>query len=409
VSRAVTTRRAVLGGLAGLALAPRLRAAGVRVGLEVLESEGAGALRGRRAGLLLHACSVTAAGRSAVDVLAAAGVKVVKLFTPEHGRAGGAAAGEKVADGIDPETRLPLVSLYGAKTRPSPEDLSGLDALVLDLQDAGVRFYTYASTLLECLEAASESGVELVVLDRPNPLGGERVEGPLSDPPERVPRSFVNRAPGPLVHGLTLGEMARYANARRAKPAALRVVQLSGWTRDMVFADTGRAWIPPSPNLRSAEAALAYPGTCLIESTTASEGRGTEAPFLLVGAPWVNAEQWAREARVPGYALEPARFTPRASPAAPEPKHLGAECAGVRVRVTDPRSASPYRLGVSLLHALRRQPGFAWRDEGALDRLAGTRRLRESLERGASVDEILAADAADVAAYRRDRAASLVY
>ena len=177
----------------------------------------------------------------------------------------------------------------------------------------------------------------------------------------------------------------------------------------MVLADTGREWIAPSPNLRSAEAALAYPGTCLLEATNVSEGRGTDAPFLLLGAPWVRAEEWAREVRVPGYAVEPVRFTPRASPAAPQPKHEGVACAGLRVRVTDARIVEPYRLGVTLLHTVRVQPGFAWRAEGALDRLVGTRRLRESLDRGASVAEILAADAAEIRAFRQARASSLLY
>jgi uncharacterized protein YbbC (DUF1343 family) len=402
-------RRTALGTLAGLALARRARAAGVRIGLEVLESDGAGPLRGRRVGVLLHACSVTSAGRGVVEVLGRAGLDVRRLFTPEHGRAGRAAAGEKVPDGVDPETRLPLVSLYGTRTAPAREELAGLDALVVDLQDAGVRFYTYVSTMLQCLEAAGQAGIELVVLDRPNPLGGERVEGPRGELPESGPRSLLNWAPGPLVHGLTLGEMARYVNDVSRVPSRLRVVTMSGWRRDMVFADTGREWIAPSPNLRSAEAALAYPGTCLLEATTVTEGRGTEAPFLLVGAPWVRADEWARAVRVPGYAVEPARFTPRASPAAPQPKHEGVACAGLRVRVTDARIVEPYRLGVTLLHTIRVQPGFAWRAEGALDRLVGTPRLRESLDRGAGVDEIVAADAAEIRAYRPARASSLLY
>jgi uncharacterized protein YbbC (DUF1343 family) len=404
-------RREALAVVAGLPLAGRAwpAAGAVRVGLEAIEADGAGPLRGRRAGLVLHACSVTAAGRGAVDVLRGAGVEVVRLFSPEHGRGGQAAAGAKVADGIDPETRLPLVSLYGEKTRPSPADLQGLDALCLDLQDAGVRFYTYVSTMIECLEAAGEAGLELMVLDRPNPLGGERVEGPPSDPPSLVARSLINRAPGPLVHGLTIGEMARYVNGLRARPARLRVVPLSGWRRDMVFADTGRRWIPPSPNLRTAEAALAYPGTCLLEATNVTEGRGTDAPFLLLGAPFVNAGDWARAVRVPGFAVEPVRFTPRASAAAPQPKHEGVACAGLRVAVTDARRVEPYRLGVTLLHSIRRQPGFAWRAEGALDRLAGTRRLRADLERGLDVDAILAADDAGIAGFRRERQAALLY
>ena len=247
----------------GLALAALL-AAPVEVGLERLEAEHGGALRGKRVGLVAHAASVTRDGRPAADVLRASGVQVVRLFTPEHGLLGQAGAGEKVQDGLDPRTGLPVVSLYGAKQAPSADDLRGLDALVFDLQDAGVRFYTYGATLLLCLEAAGEAGVELVVLDRPNPLGGERVEGPVA---ETV--SFLSRLPGPLLHGLTLGELARLANARRERPTRLTVVAMRGWTRAMLWDDTGRPWPTPSPNLRSAEAALAYPGTCLLEATNA--------------------------------------------------------------------------------------------------------------------------------------------
>jgi uncharacterized protein YbbC (DUF1343 family) len=327
-----------------------------------------------------------------------------------------------------------VVSLYGEATRPAAADLAGLDALVFDLQDAGVRFYTYSSTLILALEAAAEAGIDLVVLDRPNPLGGERVEGPPSAPRDRVPASLVNLAPGPLVHGLTLGEMARFVNARLARPARLTVVPMRGWQRWMSWADTGREWVPPSPNLRSAEAALAYPGTALLEATNVSEGRGSEAPFLLLGAPWLepgldSGGGAARGGRVgggaatahaggpawsppsvPGFALEPARFTPRASAAAPDPKYRGEACHGLRVRVTDPAAAEPYRLGVALLAALSRLPGFAWRDGGdALTRLVGTPALVEALRAGTPVEQILAADAPAHAAWRRERANFLLY
>jgi uncharacterized protein YbbC (DUF1343 family) len=279
---------------------------------------------------------------------------------------------------------------------------------VVDLQDAGVRFYTYASTMLLCLEAAAEAGLEVVVLDRPNPLGGERVEGPERDP--AMPFSLVSRAPGPLVHGLTLGEMARLANRRLAKPGRVSVVPMTGWTRPLSWADTGRPWVAPSPNLRTAEAAMAYPGTCLLEATNASEGRGTEAPFLLVGAPWAKAEEIAREAATPGFSLEPTAFTPTPSPAAPEPKHAGVPCRGVRVRVTDRPAAHPFALGLRLLVALRRHPEFAWVREGAwLDTLCGTKAVRAALERGDGVEAILQSEAPAVAAWRRERAPELLY
>jgi uncharacterized protein YbbC (DUF1343 family) len=403
-------RRAFLAATA-LPLAARRALAGpgpAQVGLERVEADKGAPLRGRRVGLLGHAASVTADGRHAIDVLRGSGVEVVRLFGPEHGLRGLAAAGEEVAGGTDAASGLPVVSLYGGKTRPTPEDLRGLDALVVDLQDAGVRFYTYASTMLLALEAAADAGLEVVVLDRPNPLGGERVEGPLRDP--AMPFSLVSAAPGPLVHGLTLGEMARVANGKREKPGRVSVVPMRGWSRGMTWADTGRPWLNPSPNLRSAEAAIAYPGTCLLEATNASEGRGTEAPFLLVGAPWMKPEAVAREAATPGFALEPATFTPAASAAAPTPKLRGELCRGLRVRVTDATAAQPWALGLRLLVALRRHPAFAWVREGAwLDTLCGTQAVRAALERGEGVDAILASEAPGIEGWRRERAASLLY
>jgi len=403
-------RRAFLGAAAAPLAGARLLASPARVsaGLEQVVAAKGEPLRGRRVGLLGHAGSVTADGQHAIDALRDAGVRVVRLFGPEHGLRGEAAAGEKVASGIDAPSGLPVVSLYGERNKPTAEDLRDLDALVIDLQDAGVRFYTYASTMLLCLEAAADAGIEVVVLDRPNPLGGERVEGPVRDP--SMPFSMVSAAPGPLVHGLTLGEMARLANARRARPGSVKVVAMSGWSRDLTWRDTGRPWVNPSPNLRSAEAALAYPGTCLLEATNATEGRGTEAPFLLVGAPWLKPEAVVREAQTAGFALEPAEFTPKASPAAPKPKLVDVACRGVRVRVTDPAAAQPFALGLRLLAALRHHPEFAWVREGAwLDTLSGTRSLRAAFERGDSVDAILAATAPGVEGWRRERQPYLLY
>jgi beta-N-acetylhexosaminidase len=380
----------------------------VQAGLDRVAT-GAGAdLRGKRLGLVVHAASVTADLRHAIDVFQEQGLDVVRLFSPEHGLRSRAAAGEQVEDGLDPVSGLPVVSLYGAKMKPSTEELADLDALVFDLQGAGVRFYTYSSSMIECLEAAAEAGIEFVVLDRPNPLGGERVEGPVSAPREVVPESFVNMAPGPLVHGLTLGEMARYVNPTLERPATLSVIEMAGWRREMTWEDTGRPWVGPSPNLRTAEATLAYPGTALLESTNASEGRGTTDPFLIIGAPWIEPE--TLEIDVPGYELTPTRFVTEASPAAPYPKFEGEESSGWRVSVVDPSGAEPYRLGVSLLRALMELPDFSWNRDGAgLTWLVGTNRLLEDLQAGRSVDEIVAADADDHAAWRDTRRPALLY
>jgi uncharacterized protein YbbC (DUF1343 family)/CubicO group peptidase (beta-lactamase class C family) len=380
----------------------------VEVGLERVGAGEDFGLRGKRLGLIVHAASVTSGGRHAIDVVREAELEVIRLLTPEHGLQSRAAAGKHVDNGTDPVSGLPVVSLYGDHRKPQPEDLEDLDALVCDLQGAGVRFYTYVSTMILALEAAAEAGIEFVVLDRPNPLGGERIEGPVSAPREVVPSSFVNLAPGPVVHGLTLGEMARFVNQSLEKPARLTVVAMRGWDRGMTWSDTGRPWVPPSPNLRSAEAAIAYPGVCLLESSNVSAGRGTASPFLLFGAPWVRPTEL--RVLVPGFVLEPVTFTPKASPAAPNPKFIDQECRGVRVRVTDPTSAEPYRLGVELLRAFQEEPEFEWRRDGAaLTWLVGTDRLLDDLRKGRTTDEIMAADRDDHEAWRRARSSALLY
>lgn len=388
--------------------APQSLPAPVRVGLDRVVAGEAPALAGKRLGLVAHAASVAVDGRDAMEVLRESELDLVRLFSPEHGLTGAAGAGVAVADAADPATGLPVVSLYGERRRPSASDLAGLDALVFDLQDAGVRFYTYASTLFDTLDAAADAGIEFIVLDRPNPLGGERIDGPLSAPRDQVPESPVNRAPGPLIHGLTLGEMARWHNARRERPARLTVVPMAGWRRTMTWRETGRAWVPPSPNLRSPEAATAYPGTALLEATNVTEGRGTDSPFLLFGAPWLAARDLGIDQI--GFRLTPARFTPRASAAAPEPKYRDVECEGFRIEVTDPGLALPYRLGLDLLAALAAQPGFEWKRQGeALTWLVGTPTVYEQFRLGKSAEEIAAADSVDHAAWRNERRPLLLY
>jgi len=257
-----------------------------------------------------------------------------------------------------------------------------------------------------CLDAAAEANLALLVLDRPNPLGGENVEGPVSERPD----GFVSMALGPLVHGLTLGELARFANARRARPARLEVVPMRGWRRNMMWEDTGRPWTKPSPNLVSPEAALLYPALALLEATNVSEGRGTPTPFLRFGAPWLEAQELLGRLQIPGLAFATDEFTPLASALAPEPKHAGEACRGLRVRVTEGRALRPWRAGLELLQVLRRQRAFRWlRGGAALDALLGTTRVREALERGEPAAAIAAGDDAAVEGFRRERAAALLY
>jgi uncharacterized protein YbbC (DUF1343 family) len=377
----------------------------VQVGLERIGGDANLTLRGKAIGLIANAASVTWDGRTALDVLRKDGIHVVRLFAPEHGLTGRLGAGITVSGGIDRADRIKVVSLYGNHNKPTAQDLKGLDALVFDLQDVGVRFYTYISTMILAEDAAAAARIPFVVLDRPNPLGGDRIEGPTST----LPRSLVNTAPGPLVYGLTAGEMARFVNGLRRTPARVIVVPMTGWKRSMTWADTGRRWIPPSPNLLTPDAALLYPGAALVEATNITEGRGTPAPFHTVGAPWLKVPALMHRLSMPGVHITPISFTPHGSLAAPTPKYVGQVCAGIRLTVVDPASDF-YRAGVALLHALREQPGFQLLDGGtALDTLVGTPRLRIALERGQAVNAIVASDSGAIARWRQQRRSALLY
>jgi uncharacterized protein YbbC (DUF1343 family) len=283
-----------------------------------------------------------------------------------------------------------------------------MDALVFDLQDAGSRTFTITGLMVLAMHAAAAAGAEFVVLDRPAPLGGERVEGPMAEGWGPRQTSLTAVAPGPLIPGLTAGELARLANARLEPPVKLSVVAMKGWKRTMLWPDTGRAWPVPSPNLRTFAAAVAYAGVSLVEATTASEGRGTESPFQLVGAPAMDPAPLAALS-VPGFSLAPATFTPRRAGSAVSPKHEGATCRGVKIAVAQPRGAHPYQLGVTLLRALHQQRAVAWKSATALDDLLGTRKVRAAIERGDSVAAIVAADAADHDAFARERVKALLY
>ncbi len=314
-------------------------------------------------------------------------------------------AGEEIESGRDEATGLPVVSLYGDHRKPRPEDLKDLDALVFDLQDAGVRFYTYVSTLILALEAAAEAGIEFVVLDRPNPLGGERIEGPMSAPVIVVPASFLNLAPGPLVHGLTLGEMAtlRQRAPRETGPPHGRPDGRLEAAHDLGRHRPALGATVAQPAQRRGRARLSRHGSSGSHQRLRGPGNGIALP-----AP---RRALARLSLSPSpcraFAWTQPQFTPRTA------KYTDQECRGLSVHVTDPATAEPYRLGVTLLAVLSRQPGFEWRDDrdkgDALTRLVGTRRLVEDLKAGKTVEEILAAGAAAHDAWRRERQAALIY
>ena len=390
-----------------------LRPGAVLPGLDRIEAEGAGDLRGKRVGLITNHTGRTVAGIPAARVLLDAGVEVRVLFGPEHGLSGAAAAGESVAGGVDPDTGLPVISLYGASRAPEPEQIAGLDALVFDLQDLGVRFYTYISTLRLSLAAAAAEGLEFWVLDRPNPNRGDRVEGPVLD---LEFRSFVGTDRLPLLHGMTVGELARLFAARAG--GAVRVVPAAGWTGGRDWEDLGLPWRAPSPNIPDLHTALVYPGFGLFEGVELSEGRGTDSPFEVIGGPGLDSGAWLAAlggaSGIPGLTLAPARFTPRPLPAAPAPRFAGEVSEGLRVRIRDLDSFRPVRAALTVLAAAR---GLApevprWRRSGErywIDLLLGTDRIRLGLDAGVPVPDLLEQERPAIDRFLGERRPHLLY
>jgi len=314
-------------------------------GIDVLAAQGFAPLAGKRIGLITNHSGVDAAGRRTVDLLREApGVRLVALFTPEHGLRGELDA--RVASGTDTASGLPVYSLYGETLRPTPAMLAGLDALVFDIQDAGARFYTYITTMAYAMEAAAAQGIPFYVLDRPNPLGGEVVQGPLLDPELR---SFTGYFALPVRHGMTVGELARLFNAENRIGATLEVIKMRGYRRGDWYDQTGRAWLAPSPNLRSLTAAILYPGVGLIEGANVSVGRGTPTPFEVLGAPWIDGAALA--ARLNGRAIAGVRFA-AADFTPTDNRYRQQPCHGVRIQLLDRQALDAPLLGIELAHAL---------------------------------------------------------
>jgi uncharacterized protein YbbC (DUF1343 family)/CubicO group peptidase (beta-lactamase class C family) len=318
----------------------------VRTGLDVLEQDGFKVFRGKRVGLITNQTGLDRQGRRNVDIMRSAGVKVVALFSPEHGLAG-VEDRPGLGDSIDKVTGIKVWSLYGKTLRPQPDALRGLDALVFDIQDVGVRFYTYESTMHYAMEEAAKAGLPFFVLDRPNPITGNHVEGPMLDDDKL---SFTGSFPLPLRHGMTMGELARLMNDGMRPHADLRVIEMAGWHRSDWFDSTGLPWVNPSPNIRNLDEALLYPGIAMLEhSNNYSVGRGTDAPFEQIGATWINGFDFARVLSgliVPGVRLYPVQFTPTAS------NFKGVSISGVRFVVTDREIFSSAQLGLAVAATL---------------------------------------------------------
>src|SRR4029078_5639270 len=336
-----------------------------------------------------------------IDVLyKAPGVKLVALFSPEHGIRG--LADEKVSDSKDEATGLPIYSLYGETRRPKPEQLKDLDALVFDIQDVGVRFYTYISTLGYVLEEAAKVKLPVFVLDRPNPIGGLDVDGPVAD---KDKLSFTSYHTIPTRHGLTIGELGQLFNKQRNIGADLRVIKMEGWRRSMWFDETSLTWINPSPNMRSLTEATLYPGVGLLETTNVSVGRGTDTPFEIVGAPWIKADKLAdylNQRSIPGVSFVPLWFTPNTSVFKNE------QCGGVNIIITDRRAFRPLLTGIEMAVSLRTLYPNDWKVDSYLRLLVNANTL-ERIKRGDAPRDIVSSGIAQLEEFRKARAEVLLY
>ena len=324
-------------------------AAAVQTGIDQLVEEKFAPLAGKTVGLITNHTGLTRDGRRNIDVMLAGGVKIKALFSPEHGIQG-TQDDSKIGDSVDPASKLPVYSLYwDDKRKPNPANLKGIDTLVFDIQDVGARFYTYGCTMKNVMEVAGQMNIPFVVLDRPNPITGTRVEGPVLDPAES---SFIGCLPIPLRHGLTIGELARFANDQLPRPAQLTVVPMAGWKRTLWFDETGLPWVNPSPNMRNLSAALLYPGVAMLEfSKNYSVGRGTESPLEQVGAPWIDGPRLAmalNEKRMPGVRAYAVTFEPSSGVL------QGKKCHGVRFLVTDREVFDATLLGLTIAETLHR-------------------------------------------------------
>jgi uncharacterized protein YbbC (DUF1343 family)/CubicO group peptidase (beta-lactamase class C family) len=381
---------------------PARRDVVVESGLDVLRAENFARLRGKRIGLVTNHTGRARDGATTIDLLFGAdGVKLVSLFSPEHGIRG--ILDSSVPSSVDEKTQLPIHSLYGATERPAPETLQGLDAIVIDLQDVGVRFYTYTTTMAYVMEEAAKRKLPVVVLDRPNPAGGWQIEGPSL---EKDAVSFVGYFPPmPIRHGMTLGELAKLFNGENKIGADLTVVPMKNWRRDAWFDETGLPWISPSPNMRNMNEVTLYPGVATLEYANVSVGRGTDTPFEQMGAPWIDGVQLAAALNARGLSgvrFYPVRFTPSAS------KFANEECQGVFIIITDRTAVRPVRVGLEIASALYKLYGSRFEIDANL-KLVGSRDTLTRIKNGEDPASIAASWSAAEAHWRLVRSKYLMY
>jgi uncharacterized protein YbbC (DUF1343 family) len=379
----------------------RGRVGRVQAGIDVLAAQKFAPLRGKRVGLITNHTGVDYQGKTTIELLAhAPGVQLVALFSPEHGIAGH--ADDNVASSKDASTGLPIYSLYGERLRPADEMLKGLDALVFDVQDAGVRFYTYTSTMGYCMEEAAKHGIAFYVLDRPNPINGEIVEGPMLDADKTA---FVAYYPLPVRYGLTIGELAELFNTENRVNCELHVVQMKNWHRNYFYENTGIRWVPPSPNLRTLKGSILYPGLEILQNAGVSVGRGTQAPFEEFGAPWMNGEEIADALNALG--LTGVHFSDQ--PFIPvSGLYAGKRCGGVAIRVTDRAAVRSMRIGLEIAALLQKKyPGQF--DASKTILLLGNEAAVQQLKAGTSPGQIVESWSKDLTAFEQVRRKYFLY
>ncbi len=374
----------------------------VRCGIDVLRNQEFAQLRGRRVGLITNQTGTDQEGNSTIRLLhESPQVELVALFSPEHGIEGKLDSA-KITDTRDETTGLPIFSLYGAERRPNAENLKGIDTLVFDIQDIGTRFYTYVSTMGLAMQAASEHGLRFVVLDRPNPLGGHSIAGPVLD---AGLESFVGFHTLPIQHGMTIGELATMFNGELKMQLDLQVIGMQGWQRDMMWDETGLVWVNPSPNMRNLTEAMLYPGIGLLETTNVSVGRGTDTPFEVLGAPWIDGRRLARrmnEIGLPGTRFVPIRFSPDAS------KFAGEACEGVNIIITNRVDFQPVRVGLEFACQLRNLYPDKWQTD-YFNRLLADQTVLDALNGGKPADAIHELYSQELNEFRHRRVAFLLY
>ncbi|MFI5379546.1 MAG: exo-beta-N-acetylmuramidase NamZ domain-containing protein [Tepidisphaerales bacterium] len=373
----------------------------VLCGIDVLERDHFQILSGRRVALITNQSGRDRSGRTTVELLANAGnFRLICLFSPEHGLFGN--VDEKVSDTTDPKTGLKVYSLYGKATRPTAQMLEGVDTLVFDIQDIGARFYTYSATLGICMEEAARHGLRFVVLDRPNPITGTIVDGPIAD---REHFGFTAYGPMPVAHGMTFGELAKLYKGAWGVNCDLVVVPMEGWQRRMWYDETGLTWINPSPNMRNLTAAVLYPAVCLLEATNISVGRGTDQPFERFGAPWIDGRKLSAElnaARLPGVRFVPIEFTPK------ESRFKDQRCEGVQMLLTDRNVFEPVRSGVTLAWTLRRLFGDQFQLD-QVERLLQNVRAMDAIRTAGDPRQIQTVWQAELEKFKSDRRKYLLY